>query len=305
MNRAKIIIPVVLVIAVAAMYLVPGPHPSFTELYGRVDKGTAGSLTNFRKDFPARVLEVDGDRWEYCVAGTGGKTILLLHGMTGAHDIWWQQVLDLKRDYRIVSVTYPPVRNLAGLAGGIMKILDAEKIQKVNIVGTSLGGYLSQYLVARYPERIERAVFANTFPPNTIIAQKNRAAGTVLPLAPAWVVMGILRKNTEEKLYPAAERSELVRAFMLEQSYGKMSRRQFIARYHCVIDPFTPGDTRSLGIPVMIIESDNDPLVEPALREMLRRAYPDARAVTLHNKGHFPYLNEPALYTSLLRSFFR
>ncbi|MBN1531606.1 MAG: alpha/beta hydrolase [Spirochaetes bacterium] len=305
MKRALLIIPVVLVIAVAALYLFPCPSPPFTKIYGRVDQSIAASLASFRKDYSARELVVDGARWRYCVAGSGGRTVLFLHGMTGACDIWWQQVLDLQGDYRVLSVTYPPVRSLSGLAAGIMRVLDSEKIERVNVVGTSLGGYLAQYLVARHPERIDRAVFANTFPPNTIIARKNRAAGTVLPLAPSWVVMGILRKNTEEKLYPAAERSELVRAFMLEQSHGKMSRDQFIARYHCVIDPFTPPDVEALRIPVMIIESDNDPLVEPALRGMLKRTYPGARVVTLHNKGHFPYLNEPAMYTSLLRDFFR
>jgi maspardin len=81
--------------------------------------------------------------------------------------------------------------------------------------------------------------------------------------------------------------------------------RRVIARHRRVIDPFTPADTKTLGVPVMIIESDNDPLVEPALREMLKRAYPGTRVVTLHGKGHFPYLNEAARYTALLRDFFR
>lgn len=53
----------------------------------------------------------------------------------------------------------------------------------------------------------------------------------------------------------------------------------------------------------MIIESDNDPLVEPELRAQLKKTYPGAAVHTLHQVGHFPYLNEPVNYTHFLLEF--
>ncbi len=50
------------------------------------------------------------------------------------------------------------------------------------------------------------------------------------------------------------------------------------------------------------IEADNDPLVPPVLRDLLRETYPSARVVTLQQVGHFPYLNEPVTCTQLVRS---
>jgi pimeloyl-ACP methyl ester carboxylesterase len=69
------------------------------------------------------------------------------------------------------------------------------------------------------------------------------------------------------------------------------------------VEKFTPPDTAKLGIPVMIIEADNDPLVEQALREQLKRTYPAATVHTLRGAGHFPYLNKPGEYTRLLWEF--
>ena len=204
----------------------------------------------------------------------------------------------------MISLTYPPVDSLEEMSRGVMAILEQEGVQKVNVVGSSLGGYLAQYLVAEYPEIINKAVFANTFPPNDLIAEKNRTIGAALPYLPEWLVIKVLRGSFRDSVYPASGRDELTLAYMLEQSYGRMSKAQVVSRFHAVIDPFIPADLEALGIPVLIIESDNDPLVEETLREMLKDTYPSAEVVTLHNVGHFPYLNQPEEYTRILRSFF-
>jgi len=78
-----------------------------------------------------------------------------------------------------------------------------------------------------------------------------------------------------------------------------------VGRFHCVIEPFVPPDVQSLGIPLMIIESDNDPLIEPALREALRKTYSTVSVYTFQQAGHFPYLNRDQEYTDVLRTFFK
>lgn len=165
------------------------------------------------------------------------------------------------------------------------------------------GGYLSQYLVYKYPHLIKKAVFANTFPPNDIIGQKSRKIGNILPYLPEWAVMLYLRQNTTTSIYPASGHSEIVLAYMMEQSHGMMTKKQFIARYRCILDHFEPPISQSSTIPVLIIEADNDPLVEEQLRQMLKATYPSAQVKTLHNAGHFPYLNQPEQYTRILLNF--
>jgi len=164
-------------------------------------------------------------------------------------------------------------------------------------VGTSLGGYLAQYLVAEHPEMTEKSVFANTFPP------EHKTIGALLPYLPAWLVLGQFRRSVLTQVVPAANGSELVQAYQLEQSYGGMTKAQFVARFHCVIDPFVASDPVASGIEVMIIESDNDPLVEAKLRELLRDTYPSAVVHTFYGTGHFTYLSEPAQCAEVLSGF--
>jgi pimeloyl-ACP methyl ester carboxylesterase len=91
-----------------------------------------------------------------------------------------------------------------------------------------------------------------------------------------------------------------VPAFLTEQTYGAASKSQIVARYRCVIEPFTAPNPK---IPVMIIEADNDPLVEQVLRTQLKTTYPSAMVRTLRSVGHFAYLNEAQTYIKLLEEF--
>jgi pimeloyl-ACP methyl ester carboxylesterase len=276
---------------------------TFQRIYARVDPAISRSLQAFRRDQPLKQISACGETWDYVSFGQGAQTVLFLHGMAGAYDIWWQVLEKIADQYRIISITYPPVKCLASLAQGILAILAEEGMGKANIVGSSLGGYLAQYLVARHPERISRAVFANTFPPNDVIAGNTKVAGKLLPYVPSRLLMFGLRQNTEKRLYPASGHSEVLRAFLLEQYSGAMSKVQFLARYHCVVDCFVAPNPQVLGIPVLILEADNDPLVDISLREMLKETYPSAAVHSLGAVGHFAYLNAPDTYAGILRGF--
>lgn len=299
-SKLKWIIPLLVTGGLAVFYLWPTPHIAFDQVYAPVEPSVVHALQSFRRAHPPQRLQVDGRTWEYLAIGTGEELLVFLHGMTGAHDIWWQQIEALKDHCRIISVTYPPVHNLAGLEKGLLAILEKEKGKEFNLVGTSLGGYLAQYFMSRHPERVRRAVLSNTFPPNDLIAQKNRLLGMLLPWLPEWLVLSLFRRNFEKIIYPTSGKDELTLAFLKEIGYGRVSKAQLVGRYHCVIEKFslTPSTT-----PILIIESDNDPVVERTLREQLKASYPKATVYTFSGAGHFPYLNRPQEYTRVLRDF--
>ena len=303
-ERLKWLIPLMLFILIVAVYIWPVSKPPFEALYADVEQETVDSLAAFRAAHPTKTIFVDDLSWEYIVLGQGGDTVVFLHGMTGAYDIWWQQMEVLQQQFRVISMTYPAANSLEEMAGGVMAILEAEGVSRFHVIGSSLGGYFAQYLVANYPELVQSAVFANTFPPNDLIAEQNKVVGFLLPYLPEWLIMNVFSGSIRESVYPASEYSELVLAYGLEQTKGRMNKRQIIGRFYCVVDPFNVPDTDALDIPVMIIESDNDPLVDPVLRSGLKATYPTAAVHTFKGAGHFPYLNRADEYTRLIEQFF-
>ena len=302
-KRLKWLIPLILVIIITLVYIWPVSKPAFEDLYSEVDQDVAQSLVAFRAANPTKSTAVNNVAWEYVVLGQGDDTILFLHGMTGSYDIWWQQMEALQGSYRLIAMTYPAVGSLAEMAEGVMAILEAENVDQFSVVGSSLGGYFAQYLVANFPERVQKAVFANTFPPNDLIAEENRVVGTLLPYLPEWLIMNVLSGSIRESVYPISEYSDMVLAYGLEQTGGRMSKGQVIGRFKGVVDPFVVAVPEELDIPVMIIESDNDPLVAPELRSELKTTYPSAQVHTFSGAGHFPYLNRAEEYTRIIDEF--
>ena len=299
--KRKRLIPLVLLLVILAVYFWPLPHHDFAEVYAKAPADKVASLQAFRANTPTSTIKVDGLDWEYLVVGKGPQTIVFLHGMTGSYDIWWQQVEALQGDYRVIAMTYPAANSLEELEKGVLAILEREGVTKFNLVGTSLGGYFAQYLVAKHPDRIEKAVFANTFPPNDLIKQKNGTIGSLIPYLPEWLVMNVLRGSFESSIYPTSGNDEMTLAFLNEISYGRMKKAQVAGRYACVVEKFEPPVNTT--IPILIIEASNDPLVESALREQLRTTYTGAKVVTVDN-GHFSYIATPDFYTQTLRDFF-
>ena len=300
-NKIRIFLMILLVVFATA-YLIPTPHHPISELYDGKDQTVLNSLFTFRQ-VPIQSLDYEGNKWKYLVTGRGKESILFLHGMAGNYDFWWQQTNAFKDDYRIVSVTYPPVSSLAEMGKAITVILDKNNMQKVNVVGSSLGGYFAQYLLATYPNRIKKAVFGNTFPPNDLLEKQNSKLVVIAKILPEWLMMHFLRQGLYKNVIPAAQNDPLAKAVLVENTYGRMSKAQFVARYNCVVDKFQPNNDLQKQRDIMIFEADNDPLVPVELRIKLKQLYPQAQVHTFHGKGHFPYLNATVEYNQALKQF--
>lgn len=293
-----ILLPAVFIVV---LYLLPAPKRKFSKLFPN-NIPMAHQLYNFRTR-PLSFTMADKIRWEYYSGGQGSQTILFIHGMAGAYDIWWNQILELEKDYKILTFTLPKqIASLEKTSKGIRAILDKENIDKVNVIGTSMGGYIAQYLVKIMPERIEKAVFGNTFPPNRLLAKVNKIKRKYLPLLPEIIIWNFVQKEMKQKLLPAGHHDKLLASFLRGLYFHK---KQFLNRYDIVVNWFeaTSETPEMKAIPKLIVESDNDPLVPILLRAKLKVTYPEAQIHTFHNEGHFPYLNAMDEYHEVLRGF--
>ena len=99
--------------------------------------------------------------------GGSGPAVLLLHGFGDTGDMWAPVAADLVRDHRVVV---PDLRGM-GLSskpeGGydkktqaldVVDVLDALKIQKVELVTHDIGNMVGYAFVAQFPARVTRWV---------------------------------------------------------------------------------------------------------------------------------------------------
>jgi len=301
--QTLVITALALGLALLGVYSFPIPKATFRLIYSQVPENVVAGLSSLRRRNPLKRFQAGRITWRYHDEGAGGEVILFLHGMGGSGDIWFQQIEALKDRFRCIAVTYPPLPTLDTLRSGILGILEQEKFSRVNVVGSSMGGYLAQFLAGTDPALIKKVVLGNTFPPNDLISRRARMGVRYLPWVPEWAILAGVRRNTSRLLYPASGNSELVNAYLYEQTCGAMRKQDFIARCACLCQSFRPPNLDALGIPALIIASDNDPMVEPGVQALLKRTYPSAAVKIFADAGHFPYLNRPEEYNQALAHF--
>ena len=290
-----------LFMGVVGFYAWPHPAPSQSDIYQNTDGRVLSSLISFREDHPPQRIDVGGRIWNYVRVGDAPEAVLFLHGMGGAYDVWWQQARALMDRYTVLSISYADEPELGRAALALESLLDLENIRQVHLVGTSMGGYVAQYFAATQPDRVRSLVMSNTFPPSDWIDEEYGMLATALPLLPGWLPGEVFRRTIRRSIFPASGGSHLVRGYLVEQSY-RMSKGDFGARLSILRERFTAPDLGALGIPAIIIEADNDPSVPPEVRAELTGTY-EVPVITMGDVGHFPYLNRPAAYTSILEDF--
>jgi pimeloyl-ACP methyl ester carboxylesterase len=120
-----------------------------------------------------RDVDVGGVRLHVAEAGAG-PPLLLLHGWPQHWWCWRRIIPELARSYRVLA---PDLRGFGWsdaprgryakdtFARDILGLLDAEGLDRVQVIGHDWGGYTALLLALRRPERIERLIALDVAPP--------------------------------------------------------------------------------------------------------------------------------------------
>ncbi len=100
------------------------------------------------------------------------EPIIMLHGSATNSAMWMGDVVKLSKDYRVYAVDIigepgksdesRPEMTAENYSNWISDILDELKISKVNLIGNSLGGWLSLCFATENPERVNKLVLIAT-----------------------------------------------------------------------------------------------------------------------------------------------
>ena len=103
---------------------------------------------------------------------TGKGTIFFLHGLTADHSMFDGQVKAFSGDYNLLTWDTPAhgrSRPFAAFDYGdtseyIRSILDRHSVDRVILAGQSMGGFLAQSFIKRYPDRVKSFIAIDSTP---------------------------------------------------------------------------------------------------------------------------------------------
>ncbi|NOS93860.1 MAG: alpha/beta hydrolase [Cyclobacteriaceae bacterium] len=262
----------------------------------------SASYLNLVRELPLHKVTVNAKTWTYIKTGNGESAILFIRGMGANSDIWWQQMAAFDMRYQVVSIDYPYEEDSQFLADGINLILSKLKIAKINIVANSYGGCLAQWFAEKYPERVRSLVLANTYLPCYDVVSKYNKLLSILNYIPNWVMVKVFNKINADAMKREL-RNWHVATYMENKSARSVNKKELLAVSTSL--KLAPDFKAFLlkDIPILIINSLDDRILEDIYRSKIIAAYPSAGTHTFKYGGHFPYLVNPSEFNEAIGDF--
>ena len=122
-----------------------------------------------------RILETESGNIHYWITDkieTDKKTLFFLHGLTADHNLFRGQIEYFKEKYNVIAWDAPahgasrPYKEFSyeKAADAIKQILADNQIRDAILIGQSLGGYIAQSVVKRYPQIVSRFISIDSTP---------------------------------------------------------------------------------------------------------------------------------------------
>lgn len=111
-----------------------------------------------------------GGSLHYRVRGRG-ECLLLLHGLGSSGADWELQIRALERQFRVIAPDLPAGSNgatasgrctIPALADSLWSLMDHLRVERVNVIGFSLGGAVALEMALQRPDRVPRLVLINS-----------------------------------------------------------------------------------------------------------------------------------------------
>lgn len=226
-------------------------------------------------------------RIHYFVGGKG-TPLVLLHGLGGEADDWALSMPALSRSgFRVYAIDLlgygrsdrPDVDYSIALQADILRqFMDRQHVERADLAGWSMGGWIALKFTLDHPERVRRLVLYDSaglyfklsidprlFEPRTR-QELNRLYATISP-HPLYIPQFLARDLIRE----AAERGWVVKRSLESMAAGK---------------DLLDGKLGAIQAPVLIVWGEQDALIPVSCGEEMHREMPQSVLVVLPGCGH-------------------
>jgi 3-oxoadipate enol-lactonase len=223
--------------------------------------------------------------------------VVCIHGFCQS-SVYWAPTLDrlAARGVRGIapdlpgfgrSSSEPGPYTMSALADAVVRALDERGIERVRLVGSSMGGVVAQQIVLNHPERVERLVLV--------------ATGAVMNDPKAG-----LAKSEEFRASPWNETTvaPIVTGFFLrappEADIARFRRIALEASHAAAVEASRSNAENNtldrlgeIKVPTLIVQGRHDKARTPEHGAIMRERIPGAKLAVIEDAGHTPQLEQP------------
>lgn len=127
------------------------------------------SLALFEMDYISlHIPTACGETHVLCFGDPNKKPLLLLHGMTMSSTMWYPNIMQLVQEHCVYAIDvmgdFGKSKPLAAIRGRkdaqlwLLEVMNALQLDKVDLAGHSMGGFLALNVALTHPERLSKLI---------------------------------------------------------------------------------------------------------------------------------------------------
>jgi len=255
-----------------------------------------------------------------------GYPLIILHGLYGSGSNW----LSIARRLAGICEVYLVDQRNHGrsphynehsysvLMEDLLEFLDAHELQKVMLLGHSMGGKTAMYMATHHPERVSHLIVADMSPlPNIQNGEMSDSFSRHKHIMNALKTLNLaaltsLREADEilEALLP--DRS--LRQFLLKNLAKARSGNYFwrinldvlMRNLDSMAEGLDPRDFQNMGFkqyPVLFIKGENSQYIGEKDSQAIKVLFPNSNLVSIRDAGHWLHAEQPEAFVKIVREF--
>lgn len=245
-------------------------------------------------------------------SGIGEKCVVLLHGYLESMYVWDDFVKLLTPSVRVITVDIPghgisevkgEVHTMEMVADVLHEMLKSLEIEKVTMVGHSMGGYVALAFCARHSEQLEGLVLLSSTPnPDTDVKKENRRREIALVRAG--------KKDALARVAPEAgfapHNRQRLKSYIedLEECVHITEDDGIVALLGGMIERADQNEMlRKSPVPQLFIMGKKDGYIPVEVAEEIVARHPQAQVAWLEESGHMGFIEEPEACAEALLKF--
>lgn len=265
-------------------------------------------------------IEIDGRQMNYVDLGDKDKPVLLyVHGIMGTWRNWIFNLLPFADRYRVLAVDLPGFGlsempdgefTLERYAGNIKQLCEKLGIEKVTLIGNSMGGQISAIVGKKFPEILNKLILVDA-------AGFSTSTSTMRKIAPYAKHIDWLFK------FGAKIRNVIARSKMLSVAFTKIvlwrpaqvstelilvllagiGKKGFVPAINTIANTpikYFPGN---IDVETVIIWGRNDSLIPKSDAFRYAKMIPHATLELMDDTGHIPMFETPDRFNALIEQY--
>ncbi len=234
--------------------------------------------------------------------GTGSTALVFVHGWSCDKSYWKHQVPVFEDDYQVVcldlgghgdSVQIRENWTLDGLVQDVLAVVNELKLDRVILIGHSMGGTVVVETAGRIPDRVIGIIGVDTLQNVEKQYSEEEFQAFVGPMEENFseTTMGFVTKG----LFRPDADPELVKQVATDMAAG--SPEVGVALMKNLFNHDLTAILKDMTIPIRLINADLYPTDEVANERHMQ----DFQLILMEGIGHFPQLEDPDRFNTVLR----